>query len=65
MICKNTIGKSVLKDNSQLRSTKTDSTVHGLGHVIVEETVKRLGGMIEYSEDGDMFVVQIILPNQP
>ena len=27
-----------------------------------EETIKKLGGMINYSEDGDMFTVQIILP---
>lgn len=63
IICKNTIGKSVLKDNSDLKTTKANHDAHGLGHIIVEETVTKLGGMIEYSEKGDMFVVQIILPD--
>lgn len=63
IICKNTIGRSVLKDNSELKTTKSNHDAHGLGHIIVEETVTKLGGMIEYSEKGDMFVVQIILPD--
>ncbi|MBO4868093.1 MAG: GHKL domain-containing protein [Clostridia bacterium] len=62
VICKNTIEKSVLNGNGELRSTKSDNSSHGFGHVIVEETIKKLGGMINYSEDGDMFTVQIILP---
>lgn len=62
VVCKNTIGESVLEKNRELKTTKSDNAAHGLGHIIVEETVKKLGGMIEYSEEGDMFVVQIILP---
>lgn len=63
IICKNTIKKSVLKSNGELKTTKLNKDAHGLGHVIVEETVTRLGGMIEYSEEGDKFIVQIILPD--
>ncbi len=62
VVCKNTIGKSVLKFNKNLKSTKSDNSAHGMGHIIVEETVNKLGGMIEYSENDDMFIVQIILP---
>ena len=62
IICKNTIGKSVLENNREMKSTKKDSGSHGLGHMIVEETVVRLGGMIHYSESGGMFCVQIVLP---
>ncbi len=62
IVCKNTIGKSVLESNSELKTTKSDISSHGLGHIIVEETVSKLGGMIEYTEDSDMFIVQIILP---
>ncbi len=62
IVCKNTIENSVLQNNSELKTTKKDYASHGLGHIIVEETVHKLGGMIEYSEDSDMFVVQIILP---
>ena len=62
IICKNTIKESVLKENSELISTKKDKYSHGLGHMIVEESVSRLGRMINYSESGNMFSVQIILP---
>ena len=64
IICKNTVGGPVLNENGGLRTTKSDPASHGLGHVIVEETVSRLGGMIDYSESGNMFTVHIILPEQ-
>ena len=64
IICKNTLGGPVLNEKGELRTTKNDPASHGLGHVIVEETVSRLGGMIDYSESGNMFTVQIILPEQ-
>ena len=62
IIFKNTIGKSVLKTNPDLRSTKSDNSSHGYGHKIVEKIVKDHRGMIDYFEEGDMFGVQIILP---
>ena len=62
IIFKNTIGKSVLKNNPELRSTKKDSSSHGYGHKIVEKIVKDHRGMIDYFEEGDMFGVQIIFP---
>ena len=62
IVCKNTIGASVLENNGSLRSTKSDSASHGLGHVIVEDTVAKLGGIIDYTESGDMFAVEIVLP---
>ena len=62
IIFKNTIGKSVLKTNPELRSTKNDSSSHGYGHKIVEKIVKDRRGMIDYFEEGDMFGVQIIFP---
>ena len=62
IIFKNTIGKSVLKINPELRSTKNDSSSHGYGHKIVEKIVKDHRGMIDYFEEGDMFGVQIIFP---
>ena len=62
IIFKNTIGKSVLKTNPELRSTKKDCSSHGYGHKIVEKIVKNHRGMIDYFEEGDMFGVQIIFP---
>lgn len=64
IICKNTVNKQVLSEDGRLKTTKTDGDSHGLGHVIIEETVSRLGGMINYSESDGMFSVQIVLPEQ-
>ena len=62
VIIKNTIGKSVLKVNPELKSTKKDGSAHGFGHKIVEKIVADHHGMIDYFEEDDMFGVQIILP---
>ena len=62
IVCKNTVGGSVLKNNKDLLSTKDSSELHGLGHRIVESTVKKYGGIVDYYEDGEMFGVQIPLP---
>ncbi len=62
VIFKNTIGKSVLKSNPDLRSTKKEKSSHGYGHKIVEKIVADYRGMIDYFEEGDMFGVQIIFP---
>ena len=62
ILCKNTIASSVLKNNVQLRSTKSSSELHGLGYQIVESKVNKYNGIIDYFEDEDMFGVQIMLP---
>lgn len=62
IICKNTIGKSVLKYNKELESTKPHRDRHGLGHIIVESIVKKYNGFVDYFEDDDMFGVEVILP---
>lgn len=62
IICKNTIGQSVLKTNKELASTKPGG--HGYGHIIVDKIVERYNGMVGYFEEGDMFGVQIMLPRQ-
>lgn len=62
IICRNTIGGSVLSKNQFLNTTKNNTEEHGLGHKIVAAIVERYDGMIEYFEENDMFGVQIILP---
>ena len=62
IICKNTISESVLKNNKELRSTKKNPGDHGLGHQIVEDTLKKYDGTVEYFETDDMFGVQIMIP---
>ncbi len=63
IICQNTVPASVLKNNKELKSTKSGD--RGYGHRIVETVVKKYNGWIEYFEtDEDMFGVQIILPEK-
>ncbi len=62
IICKNTIKESVLSNNRGLKSTKESSDMHGIGHQIVENAVKKYHGLIDYFEEDGMFGVQIMLP---
>lgn len=62
IICKNSISDSVLKNNRRLNSTKSSPELHGFGHQIVESTVAKYKGLIDYFEENDTFGVQIILP---
>ena len=64
IVCKNSVSCSVLNENKHLKSTKPSPEWHGLGHQIVETTVKKYHGWIDYFEEGKMFGVQIILPSQ-
>ena len=62
IICKNTVCESVLKNNKCLGSTKSNPELHGFGHQIVESTVRKYKGLIDYFEEKDTFGVQIIFP---
>lgn len=62
IICRNTIEKSVLEHNKELKSTKPGRNGTGLGHKIIEKVVKNYGGMVDYFEENGMFGVEIILP---
>ncbi len=62
IICKNTVDAPVLKNNKKLLSTKANREAHGLGHQIVESTVKKYGGLVDYFEEDGFFGVEISLP---
>lgn len=62
IICKNSITKSVLSNNPELKSTKNLPDMHGIGHQVVETTVKKYDGIVEYFENDGMFGVQILFP---
>ena len=64
IICKNTISSSVLKENKELRSTKAVPELHGLGHQIVETTISKYNGWVDYFEEENVFGVQLILPSK-
>lgn len=62
IICKNAIADSVLHNNKKMFSTKNEPSLHGLGHLIVEGTVQKYNGLVDYFEQGGMFGVEIIIP---
>ena len=62
IVCKNTVSASILKNNESLFTTKPDTSAHGLGHQIVENTVKKYGGLVGYFEEDGLFGVEISIP---
>lgn len=62
MICKNSVDVPVLENNEDLSSTKQDPESHGLGHQIIESTVKKYGGLVGYFEEDGLFGVEISIP---
>lgn len=63
IICKNTIEKSVLQNNKELRTTKKSRDSHGYGTKIIAKIVSDYHCIIDYFEEFDMFGIQIILPD--
>lgn len=60
--CKNTIIRSVLSDNPDMRSTKDDSTLHGKGIKILRSVAESYGGQVLVKENhGELSVSVIIL----
>ena len=61
IVCKNTIPKSVLKDNPDLKTSKNDRRRHGYGVQSIRRIVAKHGGMAEFYEEDSMFCVHIAL----
>ena len=61
IICRNTIDKSVLKDNKNLVSTKNGPN-HGLGHIIIDTIAAKYNGFVTYTEKDNLFCAQVTLP---
>ena len=62
ILCKNTVDRPVLENNSQLLTTKK-GIGHGYGNRIIKSIAQKYGGFVEYSEQKGMFCVQVILPS--
>ncbi len=65
IICKNTIEKSVLENNKDLKTTKKPKASHGYGTKIIGKIVSDYNGMVDYFEEFGMFGIQIIIPEPP
>lgn len=60
--CKNAIKASALKDNSGLKTTKADKSLHGYGIKSMRRTVESANGMIEFYEEEGYFICHVALP---
>ncbi|MCI8472280.1 MAG: GHKL domain-containing protein [Clostridiales bacterium] len=62
VLCKNTVDRPVLENNTQLVTTKK-GIGHGYGNRIIKSIAQKYGGFVEYSEQKGLFCVQVILPS--
>lgn len=62
-ICvENTVAAPVLAKNPGLETTKEDRSLHGLGTKNIRKIVEKYGGMMEYREEGKLFICDILIP---
>jgi len=61
ILISNSIEKSVLNDNSSLKTSKQDTELHGLGIRSVKEIIKKYDGMIQFFEENNEFNCHILL----
>lgn len=64
IMTRNRIERSVLKENSDLKTTKKDDTLHGLGLYSVSEIVEKYDGIQKIYEKDRYFVVDVWLKRQ-
>ncbi|MDE5738285.1 MAG: GHKL domain-containing protein [Oscillospiraceae bacterium] len=64
LVIRNSISDSVLKHNPELRTTKKIKLFHGIGLNSVKNTVSRYGGMIDFYEKNQEFIVDIWIPSK-
>jgi len=64
IIVRNRIENSVLEENAELKTTKSDKECHGIGIQSIKEIVTRYNGMMEYYEKDMWFTASIWLPQK-
>lgn len=58
---RNTIAHTVLTNNKNLKTKKADTSIHGYGIKSIKRLVSSYNGTIDFSEEDDYFVVQLLL----
>lgn len=58
---KNYVEESVLKHNKTLRTSKLDKSIHGFGLKNVSNIVKKYDGILDISEEMNLFIVNIMI----
>lgn len=59
---KNTINKSVLAENPDLKTTKSDGTSHGMGIPQIKAITEKYGGMCDFYEEDGYFCACAFIP---
>lgn len=59
LFVKNTIDRSVLITNQELKTSKSDKENHGIGINNVKMVVQQYDGEISYYEEGNLFIVKV------
>ena len=60
----NRIHKSILVGGKIPRTSKKDSKNHGLGLYSVTETISQMNGAIDFREENNWFIVDVLLPKE-
>ena len=58
---KNSIPDSVLSDNPDLNTTKSDKSMHGYGIASIREISRKYDGTVNFREEGKVFVAEVWL----
>lgn len=59
--CKNKIDSSILADNPDLITSKTDKAKHGKGLSIIKDVVEKYNGNVSFQETSGCFIINVIL----
>ena len=59
--CKNKIDSSILADNPDLITSKTDKAKHGKGLLIIKDVVNKYNGNVSFQETNGWFIINVIL----
>lgn len=63
IIVKNSIAKSVLEKNPELKTDNADKSAHGLGVESMRKIAEKHGGSVEFKEEENMFIAEVWLKN--
>ena len=59
--CKNRIDSSILSDNPDLKTSKSDEVNHGKGLLIIKDVVNKYNGNVSFQENSGWFIINVIL----
>ena len=59
----NSVNEHKLDRNPKLKTTKKNKKEHGYGMISIKKRITRINGELYISEDKNMFIVEIIIPN--